>query len=73
MTAKYAGGELIPNPTDGELVWLTPQELCKLDDVLAELKPLIPRLLENSSEVISVRAVYKKGNELLEFEIEDPG
>jgi 8-oxo-dGTP diphosphatase len=72
LTASYAGGELITDSPDGELVWLSPEELLSLDNILAELKPILPRILDHSNDVFSVRAVYEKGNELAEFEVEDP-
>ena len=72
LTAKYAGGELPVEATDGEFAWLTLEEIANLDNLFAELKHLIPRLFKNDSEVMSIRAVYSKGNELVEFEIESP-
>jgi ADP-ribose pyrophosphatase YjhB (NUDIX family) len=74
LTASYKGGELIQEPGVGELVWLEANEIAKLDNVLAELKPIIPLILNknNSNKVLSVRAVYERGNELSEFEIENP-
>lgn len=74
LTAKYAGGQVISNPADGELVWLSRDEMIGLDNILGELKPLIPLILndDNDYRTLSVRAVYEKGNELTEFEIEKP-
>jgi 8-oxo-dGTP diphosphatase len=72
LTAKYAGGELMGQSSDGEFAWLTLEEIGSLEDLFSELKYLMPRLAAHDSEVLSVRAVYSKGNELVEFEIEDP-
>lgn len=72
LTAKYAGGELLEQSNDGEFAWLTLEEISSLENLFAELKYLMPRLAADDSEVLSVRAVYSKGNELVEFEIEDP-
>jgi len=72
LTATYASGELISNPADGELIWLTPEEMLNLDNVLEELKPLFPLILNENNGVISVRAAYDGPNHLSEFEIEDP-
>jgi 8-oxo-dGTP diphosphatase len=74
LTASHKSGELIQEPSDGELIWLEANEIAKLDNVLAELKPIIPLILnkDNNNKVLSVRAVYKQGNELSEFDIENP-
>lgn len=72
LTARNAGGELRSQPEDGELAWLTVEELSKLDNLLGTVKHLLPRILEDNSEVLSVRAIYSKGNDLVEFEVEDP-
>ena len=68
--ADYAGGELHQHPEDGELKWLTPQEIIKLDNLLAEIKEIAPILFSDTNEVISYEAVYEKGNELADFKIE---
>ena len=70
VTAEYASGELILNPPDGELVWVTLDEMAKLNNILAEIHHFIPYLAKSHKEVISFTAVYEKGNELVEFEIE---
>jgi len=54
------------------LIWLTPEEMLNLDNVLEELKPLFPLILNENNGVISVRAAYDGPNHLSEFEIEDP-
>lgn len=72
LTAEYAGGNLIEKSDDGELVWLTPDEILALDNILAELKPILPHIFSMDERVISVRAVYgSQPNELVEFEVED--
>lgn len=71
MTADYAGGELKQNPKDGELVWLTPQEISKLDNLLAEIHEVLPHIFNDDLRVISYKAVYEKGNEMIHFEIEE--
>lgn len=72
LTAKYASGELLSETSDGELRWLTPEEISNLDNLLAELKPILSRIFDPVSEVFSVRAVYSQGNDLVDFSIEDP-
>ncbi len=68
--ADYAGGELMQNPSDGELVWLTPDEILKLDNLLAEMKEVAPLLFDGSDTVVSYKAVYEKGNEMVDFVLE---
>jgi ADP-ribose pyrophosphatase YjhB (NUDIX family) len=68
--ADYAGGEVLQNPNDGQLLWLTPEEIEHHPNVLAEIKKVTSYIFQKNSEVISYTAVYEKGNELAEFEIE---
>lgn len=70
LEADYAGGELIPESEDGELVWLTPEEMLKQDKMLAEIQEILPYLFSNRNEVISYSVVYRAGNELIELQIE---
>lgn len=70
LVADYAKGKLKQNDEDGELVWLTPQEILKLDNILAELKQVLPYIFSKDDKVISYKAVYSKGNMLKSFEIE---
>jgi len=72
LTADYAGGELVQNPKDGELVWLTPQDIAKLPTLLAEIKKILPYPFKNNDEIISYKAFYEKGNEMIEFQMENP-
>ena len=69
--ADYDDGELHQNPEDGELKWLTPEEIMKLDGLLAEIKQIAPLLFDGTDKVISYSAVYEKGNQLSEFQIEN--
>ena len=72
LSADYASGEVHQHPEDGELVWLTPEEIGKLDNVIAELKEILPYLFKPDSDVISYKAVYEAGNKMTEFILEDP-
>lgn len=72
IIANYAGGELIQNPEDGELVWLTPEEIGKLPTLLSEIKKILPYLFKNSDEIISYKAAYEKGNKMIDFQMENP-
>lgn len=72
LTANYAGGELMQNPEDGELVWLTPEKIAKLPTLLAEIRNVLPYIFRNSNDIISYKATYEKGNEMIEFQMENP-
>ncbi len=69
LTADYAGGTLKETPKDGELVWLTPEEISKLPNLLAELKEVLPYLIGDQG-IISYTAEYEKGNEMTYFQTE---
>ncbi|HNS65885.1 MAG TPA: NUDIX domain-containing protein [Candidatus Woesebacteria bacterium] len=69
--ADYAGGEVHQNPEDGELKWLTPEEIIELDNLLAEIKQVYPNIFDGTDDVVSYTAVYERGNELVEFTIEN--
>lgn len=68
--ADYAGGEVLENPPDGELRWVTPEEMVQLPNILAELPRVMPLLLQPNAPVLTYKCVYD-GNTLLEFEIEE--
>ncbi len=70
IVADYAGGKLKNSTTDGELVWLTPKEILSLDNLLAEMKYVLPHVFGNKTNVISYKAVYSKGNKLQSINIE---
>ena len=72
LTADYNGGKLKQNPEDGELVWLTPEEISKLDNLLEELHEVLPYIFSDDDEVISYKAIYEKGNKMSYFELEKP-
>lgn len=73
IVADYAGGEIHQDPKDGELVWLTPEEISKLDNLLAELREVLPHIFNNDSRVVSYKAVYEEGNKMTEFQLESSG
>jgi 8-oxo-dGTP pyrophosphatase MutT (NUDIX family) len=70
VKADYAGGELIKEPDDGELKWLTPEEIRHLPTLLSEIHEVLDYVVDESLPIVSYRAVYKHGNEMEEFEIE---
>lgn len=70
LVADYASGEVIQNPEDGELVWLNPKQIGKLPNLLAEIHEILPYIFSDDQKVISYKAVYEKGNEMIEFELE---
>lgn len=71
VEADYVGGEVIKDPEDGELVWLTPAQMLEKENMLAEIKEILPYLFTKDSTVISYKAVYEKGNELVSLVIEE--
>lgn len=71
LVADYAGGEVKGSPEDGELVWLTKEEILKLDKLLPELKKILPHILSDNHEVVSYTALYEKGTVMNEFNIEE--
>ncbi len=70
VEADYAGGEVIAEPENGELVWLTKAEMLQQKNMLAEIHEILPYILSDNQEVVSYSAVYRSGNELLELTIE---
>src|SRR3990172_7292467 len=49
LSAEWAKGELLPKIKDGEFVWLTPDEILKLPNLLAELRYVLPHLFSTSN------------------------
>ncbi len=71
VEADYAGGEVVAEPENGELVWLTPEEMLQKENMLAEIHAILPYLFSGKNIVISYSAVYRSGNELVELQIEE--
>ena len=67
LTANYKSGKVVSDPDDGELVWLTPQEIAALPNLLAETKEVLSDLFADNQTITSYTCVYKKGNEMTEF------
>jgi len=72
LVADYAGGTLVPLVKDGEFKWLTPEEILTLPTLLAELKYVLTQVFSDDPRILSYRAVYDKGNTMMEFAIETP-
>ena len=72
ITADHLSGRIRDNPEDGELVWLEPEKILKLDNLLAELKQVLPHVLKDNSGIISYKAVYEKGNKMIDFKLDEP-
>ncbi len=70
IDADLAGGTLTPEADNGELHWLKPEEILKLDNLLGELPHLLPHLFENRPGVISCKSAFDFGNHMTHFEIE---
>lgn len=71
LVADYASGNLQTNEKDGTFAWLTPNEIMKLDNLLPELKHILPHILSDSKNVISYTAHYETGTEMTDFKIEE--
>jgi 8-oxo-dGTP diphosphatase len=72
LIADYVDGEVKGNPDDGELMWLKPEEIIKLDNLLAELKEVLPHLFSDNSGILSYKVVYEKVNEMVDFKLDIP-
>jgi len=70
VVADYQSGNLKKKAVDGDFAWFKPTEILKLPNLLAELKFVIPYILNSSKDVISYKAVYKKDNILCSFKLE---
>lgn len=71
LLADYKSGNLKRDIHEGELQWLTPEEIKNLPTLLSEIHHVLPYLFDHSKNVISYKAVYTTGNVLKEFNIED--
>lgn len=69
--AEYAEGDLKQNDKDGDFVWLSKDEILKLDNLLAELKQVLPILFADQETIISFKAEYDE-NKLTYIKFEDP-
>lgn len=72
ITADYGSGKLKQNSKDGKLEWLTPREISKLDNLLSEIREVLPYIFRNNNKCISYKAVYEEGNKMTDFKIEKP-
>lgn len=71
IVADWAGGKVRKEIDVGELVWLTPNQIYKLDNLLAELQKILPFVFSKNHKIVSYKAVYDKGNKMTEFILED--
>lgn len=72
VKADWVSGEVKENPEDGELVWMTVDEIGKLDGLLSEIHEVLPYIFKDEGPVVSYRAVYEEGNRMTEFLLESP-
>lgn len=70
LVADWEEGEVIAETEVGDLVWLKPEEIYKLDNLLAELKEVLPYVFSEAENVVSYKAVYDAGNNMTEFVLE---
>lgn len=71
ILADYAGGRLKQKRDDGEFVWLTKNQIMGLDNLLAELRYVLPLVFDESKPIVSFKAVYT-GNKIEHFAFEKP-
>ncbi|MBI4225929.1 NUDIX domain-containing protein [Candidatus Roizmanbacteria bacterium] len=70
--ADFVGGKLKQNIKDGKLVWLTQEKIKKSENLLAEIREILPYIFSGTEEIISYKAVYEKGNKMTNFQLGDP-
>lgn len=70
IIADYAGGKLHFTDHDGEMEWLTPKEITKLPTLLPEIKKIVHKLFDKTDEIISYKATYEKGDQMIDFKID---
>ena len=70
LVADYASGELKTNDEDGTFAWLTKTQILKLDNLLPELRHILPHVLSKKNNTISYTALYESGTEMSDFTIE---
>jgi len=72
ILADWDSGELVEEADNGILEWLTPEEMAQKENLLPEIRQLLPYLFDGTDRVISCKAVYEEGIKMTEFLIEDP-
>lgn len=72
VTADYASGELEQEPEVGEFAWLSPEEINILDNLMADIKEILPYLFKDTNQTLSFKAEYEAGNKINLFTLEDP-
>lgn len=72
FVADWESGEIDPENEIGDLQWLIPDEIYKLDNLLAEFHEVLPYIFDDTDKFISYKAVYEKDNEMTEFYLENP-
>lgn len=64
LVAEWTGGELVPKTADGEFVWLTPEDILKLPNLLAELPSVLPHVFSDNGKILSFVSEYEAGNQM---------
>ena len=70
LTAEYESGEVVQHENDGTLKWLTEAEILKLDNLLPELKHVLPHVFSNATHCISYTATYETSTKMTSISIE---
>ena len=71
LVADYASGELHQDPDDGELLWMTEDEIVADKDVLAEIPHVAKYIFDDLDKCVSYTVVYERGNEMSELVMEE--
>lgn len=72
LMSDYVSGEIKQNDEDGELKWMTYEEIKNHKKLFIEIKKLLPCIFNKNQKVISYKAIFSNTNpnKLTNFEIE---
>lgn len=70
LVADYVSGNVPLTTSDGTFSWMTSSEILQQDNLLSELKQIIPYICDETLPIASYKAVYKVGNNMTYFELE---
>lgn len=71
IVADYVSGKAASITSDGIFRWMTPNEILQQNNLLSELKHIIPYICDENLPIVSYRAAYDIGNHMTFFKIEE--
>lgn len=71
VVADYVSGQAPLTTPDGTFRWMTPNEILRQNNLLSELKHIIPYVCDEKLSIVSYKAVYDTGNHMTFFKIEE--